>query len=97
MAEVTGVATANGNEYHAKIVVSNLDPKRTYGKLFDEKDLTPQFVKRARNFKIRGSSGKPQYRARWSSRVSGAGRGQPAALRRHPFPRFAREDGARVR
>ena len=26
---VSGVATANGNEYHAKIVVSNLDPKRT--------------------------------------------------------------------
>ena len=55
---VTGVVTANGNEYRAKIVVSNLDPKRTYTKLFDEKDLSPAFVKRARNFKIRGSSGK---------------------------------------
>jgi phytoene dehydrogenase-like protein len=55
---VTGVACANGNEYHAKIVVSNLDPKRTFTKLFDEKDLHPEFVKRAKNFKIRGSSGK---------------------------------------
>jgi phytoene dehydrogenase-like protein len=55
---VTGVACANGNEYHAKIVVSNLDPKRTFTKLFDEKDLHPDFVKRAKNFKIRGSSGK---------------------------------------
>jgi phytoene dehydrogenase-like protein len=55
---VTGVATANGNEYHAKIVVSNLDPKRTFTKLFDEQDLHPNFVKRAKNFKIRGSSGK---------------------------------------
>ncbi len=56
--KVTGVALANGNEYHAKIVVSNLDPKRTYTKLFDDKDLSPAFMKRARNFKIRGSSGK---------------------------------------
>jgi phytoene dehydrogenase-like protein len=55
---VTGVATSNGNEYRAKIVVSNLDPKRTFVTLFDEKDLDPAFLKRARNFKIRGSSGK---------------------------------------
>ena len=56
--KVSGVALANGDEYHAKIVVSNLDPKRTFLKLMDEKDLDPAFVKRARNFKIRGSSGK---------------------------------------
>jgi phytoene dehydrogenase-like protein len=55
---VAGVATANGNEYRAKIVVSNLDPKRTFTKLFAEGDLEPRFVERARNFKIRGSSGK---------------------------------------
>ena len=55
---VTGVACANGNEYHAKIVVSNLDPKRTFTRLFDPKDLKPEFLKRAKNFKIRGSSGK---------------------------------------
>jgi phytoene dehydrogenase-like protein len=56
--KVTGVATQNGNEYRANIVVSNLDPKRTYLQLFEEKDLGAAFVKRARNFKIRGSSGK---------------------------------------
>ena len=55
---VTGVACANGNEYRAKIVVSNLDPKRTFTKLFDPQDLKPEFLKRAKNFKIRGSSGK---------------------------------------
>ena len=55
---VTGVATASGSEYRARIVVSNLDPKRTFTKLFDEKDLDPAFLDRARNFKIRGSSGK---------------------------------------
>jgi phytoene dehydrogenase-like protein len=56
--KAVGVATANGNEYHAKVIVSNLDPKRTFTKLFDQKDLDPAFAKRARNFKIRGSSGK---------------------------------------
>jgi phytoene dehydrogenase-like protein len=55
---VAGVATANGNEYRANVVVSNLDPKRTFLKLFDPKDLPPAFLKRAREFKIRGSSGK---------------------------------------
>ncbi len=55
---VAGVATANGNQYQAKIVVSNLDPRRTFTRLFDEKDLDPEFLGRARNFKIRGSSGK---------------------------------------
>jgi phytoene dehydrogenase-like protein len=55
---VTGVTTANGNEYRAKIVVSNLDPRRTFTKLFDPKDLPAAIVKRARDFKIRGSSGK---------------------------------------
>jgi len=55
---VTGVALENGDEYHADLVVSNLDPKRTFLKLMDEKDLEPSFVEKARNFKIRGSSGK---------------------------------------
>jgi len=56
--KVRGVALANGDEVHADIVVSNLDPKRTFTKLVNEKDLDPAFVERARNFKIRGSSGK---------------------------------------
>jgi phytoene dehydrogenase-like protein len=56
--KTTGVALENGDEYHADLVVSNLDPKRTFLKLFDEKDLEPSFVEQARNFKIRGSSGK---------------------------------------
>ena len=53
-----GVATQDGTEYRADVVVSNLDPKRTFLKLFDANDLDPDFVARARNFKIRGSSGK---------------------------------------
>ncbi len=56
--KVRGVVLANGDEINADIVVSNLDPKRTFLKLMDEKDLSPAFLKRAKNFKIRGSSGK---------------------------------------
>ena len=57
--KVTGVATANGNEYRAND--RRLEPRSASApssKLFDPKDLARRFVKRARNFKIRGSSGK---------------------------------------
>jgi phytoene dehydrogenase-like protein len=53
-----GVALANGDEIHADIVVSNLDPKRTFLETFDAKDLPADVVTKAENFKIRGSSGK---------------------------------------
>ncbi len=56
--KVTGVALDNGDEYRAPIVLSALDPKRTFLGLLDEGDLDPALVRRARNFKIRGSSGK---------------------------------------
>jgi phytoene dehydrogenase-like protein len=56
--KAVGVALENGDEYYADLIVSNLDPKRTFLKLMDEKDLPPSFVESARNFKIRGSSGK---------------------------------------
>jgi len=56
--QVTGVALASGEEIQADIVISNLDPKRTFLKLMEERDLDPEIVRRARNFKIRGSSGK---------------------------------------
>ncbi len=54
----TGVALKDGTEYHADIVVSNLDPKRTFLDVMDEGDLPTDVVKKAKNFKIRGSSGK---------------------------------------
>ena len=55
---VRGVALENGDEFHAPVVLSALDPKRTFLRLMDEADLQPELVKRARDFKIRGSSGK---------------------------------------
>jgi len=56
--KVTGVALENGNEYHADIVVSDLTFPRTFLECMDPKDLSPGFIRKVRNFKIRGSSGK---------------------------------------
>ena len=53
-----GVVLQNGDEYRADAVVSNLDPKRTFLNIMDERDLPEDLVDKARNFKIRGSSGK---------------------------------------
>jgi phytoene dehydrogenase-like protein len=53
-----GIATATGAEYHADVVVSNLDPRRTFLKLLEPGDLSPAVLTAARGFKTRGSSGK---------------------------------------
>jgi phytoene dehydrogenase-like protein len=54
----TGVALKNGTEFQADVVVSNLDPKRTFLDVMDARDLPEDVVTKAQNFKIRGSSGK---------------------------------------
>ena len=56
--KAVGVLLADGEEIHARSVVSNLDVKRTFLTIMEEKDLPPDFLKRVRQFKIRGSSGK---------------------------------------
>jgi phytoene dehydrogenase-like protein len=48
----------NGDEFHAKTVVSSLDPKLTFLKLVGEEHLPEDLVSSIRNFNIRGSSGK---------------------------------------
>jgi len=53
-----GVALPNGNEYHAKIIVSSLDPKLTFLHLLEPAQLPEELVTAIRNFNIRGSSGK---------------------------------------
>ncbi|MBX3575517.1 MAG: NAD(P)/FAD-dependent oxidoreductase [Mesorhizobium sp.] len=54
----TGVVLASGEEISGKLVISNADVKRTFLKLVEEKELPEPFLRRVRNFKIRGSSGK---------------------------------------
>ena len=56
--KTTGVVLANGDEYYAKNVVSNLDARRTYQDLFDPQDLNKKLLKQVDNFKFNGSSGK---------------------------------------
>jgi phytoene dehydrogenase-like protein len=55
---VSGVRLRSGEEIRAKIVVSNLDARRTITNIMDENDVPPALLERARHFKIRGSSGK---------------------------------------
>ena len=54
----TGVALENGDEFHAPVIVTSLDPKRSFLSLVEEKDLPADFVADVRKYKIRGSSGK---------------------------------------
>jgi len=56
--KAVGVVLENGDEIRARIVVSNLDAKRTFTRIMDKKDLPEGIYEKARNFKIRGSSGK---------------------------------------
>ena len=56
--KATGVVLKNGDESYSEIVVSNMDAKRTFTKCMDKNDLPPGIYEKAKNFKIRGSSGK---------------------------------------
>ena len=54
----TGVALANGDELTAPIVISGLDPRRTFLELVPPNDLPDDLVETVRRYKFRGSSGK---------------------------------------
>jgi phytoene dehydrogenase-like protein len=56
--KAVGVVLENGDEIRARIVVSNLDARRTFTRIMDKDDLPEGIYEKARNFKIRGSSGK---------------------------------------
>lgn len=53
-----GVALENGDELHAKVVMSAADPKRSFLQFVEGKHLPDDFVQAIRNFRVRGSSGK---------------------------------------
>ena len=57
-ARATGVVLDNGDEINAKVVISGLDPHRTFLRLVGEKHLPNEFVKEIKRFRMRGSSGK---------------------------------------
>lgn len=51
-----GVVLESGEEIEASTVASNLDPKLTFLRLLDAKDLPGEFVQAIRNFRIEGTS-----------------------------------------
>ena len=56
--QAVGVALQDGEEIYGKVVVSGLDPKQTFLKLVESKELPNDFLDDIRRFKIHGSSGK---------------------------------------
>jgi phytoene dehydrogenase-like protein len=54
----TGVVLDNGDEIDAAVVVSGLDPNRTFLKLVEPGALPETFLADVRRYKLRGSSGK---------------------------------------
>jgi phytoene dehydrogenase-like protein len=56
--QATGVVLEGGEEIRARVVVSGLDPKRTFLQLLDPKELPSELVESIGRFKFRGSSGK---------------------------------------
>ncbi len=52
----TGVALANGDEYRAKLVVSNADPKRTFLQLVEKDALPAKFAAQIESYRCEGSS-----------------------------------------
>ena len=53
-----GVVLQNGDEIHADVVSSSVDPRHTFLEFIEEKDLPEEFVADIRRYKFRGSSGK---------------------------------------
>lgn len=53
-----GVALESGDEFEARVVVSGLDPRRTFTELVDPKELPDDLIEAVRRYRFRGSSGK---------------------------------------
>jgi phytoene dehydrogenase-like protein len=56
--QAIGVALEDGEEIYADVVASSLDPKMTFLKMVDPRELPTDLVDSIKKFNIRGSSGK---------------------------------------
>jgi phytoene dehydrogenase-like protein len=80
---VARVVLADGRDFSAPVVLSNLDPKRTFLKLMDERSLPAEFVDAIRSIRMRSgvvkinvaTSGLPDFRAAPGSRPGPQHRG----------------------
>jgi phytoene dehydrogenase-like protein len=57
----TGVALVDGSEYHADVVVSAIDPRRTFLELVDPRELPTDLVDNIRRFRFQGTSSKVNF------------------------------------
>src|SRR5919198_222606 len=57
----TGVALADGGEYHAPVIVSATDPRRTFLELVDPRELPTDLVDQIRRFRFQGTSAKVNF------------------------------------
>jgi len=53
-----GVVLQNGDEIHADLVSSSVDPRNTFIRFIEEGQLPDEFLEEVRRYKFRGSSGK---------------------------------------
>ncbi len=56
--QAQGVMLESGEEIHASVLSSSVDPNLTFLKMMDPRDLPGDFVEEVRRYKFRGSSGK---------------------------------------
>jgi phytoene dehydrogenase-like protein len=54
----TGVALTNGDEIYADVVSSSVDPRLTFTKMIEPRNLPDEFMEGVKRYKYRGSSGK---------------------------------------
>lgn len=59
--EATGVALADGTEFRAPVVVSALDPRRTFLELVDPRELPDDLVESVRRMRFQGTSSKVNF------------------------------------
>jgi len=57
----TGVALADGAEYHAPVIVSATDPRRTFLELVDPRELPTELVEQIERFRFQGTSAKVNF------------------------------------
>jgi len=56
--QAIGVALQNGDELHASVISSSVDPNLTFLKMLGPEHLPSEFLEEVRRYKFRGSSGK---------------------------------------
>ncbi len=76
----TGVVLRDGTEIAAPVVVSAVDPRRTFLDLMDPIDLEPGFITRIRNYRMPGTVAKVNVALSALPKFRGAG-DEPARLR----------------